>query len=144
MFSRFQFRLRTLLIVVAAVAVIASVASRIAYEQRLREVIVGKWVCDIYGHKNGYSVIFSSKGRVNMGVNLPNPPLDRVGGGYSYNTADRTVEIEVIADTGGREMERFTHHGRLMDDDSLILDEDRGPKATLRLKRDTVGVWATK
>jgi hypothetical protein len=137
---RFQFRLQTLMIGVAVVAVIAAVASRIIYERRMKQLIVGKWVCDYRGHKNGYSVVFGSSGLVNEGIKLPRPPLDRMGGHYSFNTADRTVRL-TIEDDSERPSRFEIIEGRLTDDDILVIDENR-PLRTKRLRRDTIGVWA--
>jgi hypothetical protein len=115
----------------------SALAWRVAYDKQLRDQLVGKWIGDIYGHKNGLLINFDSSGQVYMSPNVPRPRPDVAGGRYSFNTADRTGELTVWVDTGGRDMEKRTHYVRLTDDDTLILDE-HGPGPTLRLTRDKV------
>jgi hypothetical protein len=135
---RFQFRLRTLMIGGIVVAALAAIALRIVYERRMRDQLVGRWVGDIYGHKNGYALEFNSRRQVYIRPNVPPPRPDGVGGNYLFNPADGTAELTVYVDTGGRDMEKRTHHVRLTEDDTLIVDE-HGPGPTLQLTRDKVG-----
>ena len=159
----FQFSLRTLMIGVTVVAVIAvvifAVTSRIAHEKRIKDItdslnlgrppplsqddspIIGKWIYDYAGHKDGYSAKFYPDGQIWLSINLPRPPLDGVGGRYSFNPADKSIVCTVWVDTGGRDMEKRTHRGHLVDDGTLILFEELGSKGTFRLKRDNIGVW---
>jgi hypothetical protein len=129
---RFQFSLRTLLIGVTVVTivavVIASVASRIAYEQRIKDMVVGKWVCKINGHP--FKAVFERNGNVLMGPDgVPGP--DAYGGDYTFNPEDRTIKLHLLVDRGGPgDLERVDEDAHLTQDNVLVLDAQR-----LRLTR---------
>jgi hypothetical protein len=106
------------------------------------DIMVGKWVCDYAGHKNGYSVVFYPDGEVVMGINVQGRPFEPAEGHYTYDPTSRAVTMRV-SDTGdlNPKPRESLHTGRLIDDEALLLDE-HVPGAMLRLTRGNLGDYA--
>jgi len=119
---RFQFSLRTLLIVVAFVAVAAAIVKWIAPPIHNRAV-AGKWICKMNGLQ--FSATFTMDGHVvfrPVGVSGPDP----YGGSYTFNPKDQTIELHLLVDKGGPgDMELVEATARLTQDGALIYGNRR-------------------
>lgn len=135
---RFQFRLRTLFVLMLLVAVWAAVASRIAHEQELKNMILGDWVYESepgYFHHIDFRTAISCAERVVR----PDGNIDGADGVYKFNTADKTLTITWdYQDTESPKDDPLIYCGVLDNDGSLRLHPKKHVEKEFVLHRSAV------